>query len=574
MKYIQKIPNIHSDYLNQLLRIKYGIKDVDKFLNPIKDYELDSERLTNCAAAVKFIHDNLDKHFGLIVDCDMDGFCSAALIYNYLKKVNPSIDITYYIHSGKQHGLEDMMTKIDISMDILLIVDASSNDKEYCDKLGEKYNIKTCILDHHHSDIPPSNFSILVNNQLSDDYPNKTLSGAGVVYKFCQLFDRYYGYNYASDFIDLAAVAIIGDMMDLNELETRYIVEQGLSNINNLFLLSLIEKQSYSLGEGPITPTKISFYIVPLVNALIRVGTDQEKETMFEAFINGTKMVPSTKRGAKDTMETVCEQATRNCVNARSRQNRAKEKASDTIDMIICKEGLDENKILTIVIDDDTIDTTLTGLLAMQTAQKYKRPTLIMRRVDDGGKEYYRGSGRGLDSSALTDFRQFLLDSGLMDYAEGHASAFGVSLLTSNLSALNTYANTQLADVNFNEGIYEVDFIENSTSPIEELTSEVGHAEMVWGKAVEEPWIVIEGLTPRPEQFQLMGANKDTVKWLHNDVWFVKFKDSDFIEVLKNLQGGQSITVLGRANVNRYMGRETLQFFITDYNVNEAIFDF
>ena len=197
-----------------------------------------------------------------------------------------------------------------------------------------------------------------------------------------------------------------------------------------------------------------------------------------------------------------------------------------------------------------------------------------MRRVDDGGKEYYRGSGRGLDSSALADFRQFLLDSGLMDYAEGHASAFGVSLLTSNLSALNAYANTQLANVNFNEGVYEVDFIENASSPIEELTNEIGHAEMVWGKAVEEPWIVIEGLMPRPEQLQLMGANKDTVKWLHNGIWFVKFKDSDFIEVLKNLQGGQSITVLGRANVNRYMGKETLQFFITDYNVNDAIFDF
>lgn len=94
-------------------------------------------------------------------------------------------------------------------------------------------------------------------------------------------------------------MAIIGDMMDLNELETRYIVEQGLANVKNLFLIYLIEKQSYSLGEGPLTPTKISFYIVPLVNALIRVGTDQEKEIMFEAFINGEKMVPSTKRGAK-----------------------------------------------------------------------------------------------------------------------------------------------------------------------------------------------------------------------------------------------------------------------------------
>lgn len=156
MKYVQKIPNIHSDYLNQLLRIKYGIKDVNKFLHPIKDYELDSEKLDNCGEAVKFIYENLDKRFGLIVDSDMDGYCSSAIIYNYLKRINPMIDITYYLHSGKQHGLEDMIDIIDTSLDIIILPDAGSNDDEFCERLGKEYNIKTCILDHHHSDTPAS----------------------------------------------------------------------------------------------------------------------------------------------------------------------------------------------------------------------------------------------------------------------------------------------------------------------------------------------------------------------------------------------------------------------------------
>lgn len=574
MKYVQKIPNIHSDYLNQLLRIKYGIKDVEKFLHPIKEYELDSEKLNNCAETVKFIYENLDKRFGLIVDSDMDGYCSSAIIYNYLKRINPMIDITYYLHSGKQHGLEDMIDIIDTSLDIIILPDAGSNDDEFCERLGKEYNIKTCILDHHHSDTPASQFSLRVNNQLSPEYQNKTLSGAGVVYKFCQLFDRYYNYNYADEFLDLTAMAIIGDMMDLNELETRYIVEQGLANVKNLFLIYLIEKQSYSLGEGPLTPTKISFYIVPLVNALIRVGTEQEKEIMFEAFINGEKMVPSTKRGAKGKEESVCEQAVRNCVNARNRQNRAKEKASDTIDMIICKEGLDENKILTIVIEDNTIDTTLTGLLAMQTAQKYKRPTLIMREVSDGGNRFYRGSGRGLDKTAVKDFRQFLIDSNLIEWAEGHPNSFGISIPVSNLTKLNDYANIQLANVEFNENIYEVDFIEDASTSFNSLINEIGRAEKVWGKSVEEPYIVIEGITLRADQFQFMGTNKDTVKWQLNGVSFIKFKDLDFIETLQNLRADESITVLGRANINRYMGNEMPQFFVLDYNVNKSIFDF
>ena len=49
----------------------------------------------------------------------------------------------------------------------------------------------------------------------------------------------------------------------------------------------------------------IAFYIVPLVNAMIRVGTMAEKERLFLAFVEGDTMVPCGKRGAKGTMERV-----------------------------------------------------------------------------------------------------------------------------------------------------------------------------------------------------------------------------------------------------------------------------
>lgn len=179
-----------------------------------------------------------------------------------------------------------------------------------------------------------------------------------------------------------------------------------------------------------------------------------------------------------------------------------------------------------------------------------------MREVSDGGNRFYRGSGRGLDSTALDDFRQFLINSGLVEWAEGHASAFGISISVSNLTKLNDYANIQLANVEFNENIYEVDFIEDASTPFNNLINEIGHAEKVWGKSVEEPYIVIEGITLRADQLQLMGTNKDTVKWQLNGVSFIKFKDLDFIETLQNLRADESITVLGRANINRYMGNE------------------
>lgn len=163
---------------------------------------------------------------------------------------------------------------------------------------------------------------------------------------------------------------------------------------------------------------------------------------------------------------------------------------------------------------------------------------MIMREVWENGKGFYRGSIRGLDKSELPDFRQFLIDSGLVEFVEGHSNAAGVSIPIENLSKLNEYANEKLANVNFNEGIYEADFIEDASTPIAPLINEIGHADMIWGKGVEEPWIVIEGLIPRAENIQLMGANKDSVKWTHNGVCMVKFKDKNFIEVLKNLESG------------------------------------
>jgi single-stranded-DNA-specific exonuclease len=205
-------------------------------------------------------------------------------------------------------------------------------------------------------------------------------------------------------------------MCYLTTLENRYICQYGLNHINNQFLKDLIEKQSYSLGTGPLTPTGVAFYLTPLINALIRVGTMNEKEKLFESFINGTKEIPSTKRGESGLLETVSVQSVRNCVNAKSKQNREKEKAMELLDIQILENCLDENKILILNADELDVPNSLTGLIAMGVSAKYKKPVLLGRTSPDG---FLKGSGRGRNGSELQDFRQFLLDSGYMDFAEG-----------------------------------------------------------------------------------------------------------------------------------------------------------
>jgi len=59
---------------------------------------------------------------------------------------------------------------------------------------------------------------------LSKNYSNKTLSGVGVVYKFCQYIDKFLGQDYANNLLDLVAVGMVSDMMDLRNFETRELI--------------------------------------------------------------------------------------------------------------------------------------------------------------------------------------------------------------------------------------------------------------------------------------------------------------------------------------------------------------
>ena len=61
---------------------------------------------------------------------------------------------------------------------LVIAPDSSSNDYEQHKELKDK-GILTIILDHHLAD-HLSEYAITINNQLCD-YPNKELSGVGVV---------------------------------------------------------------------------------------------------------------------------------------------------------------------------------------------------------------------------------------------------------------------------------------------------------------------------------------------------------------------------------------------------------
>lgn len=451
MKYIRKTSqDITQDFSRSLL-IDRGIlkegENADWYFKPTFNNLLDPLGLDHMEKGAELLLKHLKRgsHIRVYIDCDVDGFTSAALFINYynkyLKNKFPNVTISYHIPDGKEHGLRSVMDELvhDKICDLIVLPDSSSNDyPEHAELHAMGYDI--LVLDHHDADHYSDN-AVVINNQLSNDYENKALSGVGVVYKFINFFDAYWWNDSPEskeeevfrviydDFLDLVALGEISDMMNMNTPENRYICDMGLSNIENTLFRAIVKKQCYSMfgiyeadwkdsyyRSGDVTQIKVAFYVTPLINALIRVGSQSEKEQLFLGFIDGDKVVPSTKRGAKGEMETVAEQTTRNCVNARSRQNREKDKAIELLDIQISNNCLDENKILILNADELSVSNNLTGLIAMGIAAKYKKPTMLGRISPDG---YLKGSIRGREESELKDFKGFLKDSNYMDFVEG-----------------------------------------------------------------------------------------------------------------------------------------------------------
>ena len=559
-----------------------GVHDLENFMNPTSECELNPHDLVNIdhAAERLLYHLRKDHSILFVVDADCDGFTSSSILWLYIKHLFPAAKLDFTVHEHKQHGLDDKVDWItdEAKWDLVMVPDAGSYDVEEHRALGE-LGMDVIVLDHHEqlydengnpvtSDLPTT---IVVNNQLSPNYSNKSLCGAGVVYKFCEVLDEMLGINQAKNYIDLAALGEIADVMDKTNPETNYIITEGLKNIHNEGFRTLIEAQAYSLKEKAVSPypgltsIDIAFYIAPLINAITRVGTIEEKEGMFYCFIEPNRQMKSTKRGAKPgDIEYAAEQTARVGKNAKARQDRLKEQALGVIDFKIQKDALDENNIIIVEVErSDNIAQELTGLIAMNIVSKYHKPVMIGRRNNDNEVQ---GSIRSDGNFAgLPSFKKFLEDSKLVSYTAGHDSAAGFGINGDKLQQLIQYANTQLKAEDF-ENCYLVDYILDGSDYNDELIASLAAHPEYFGNHIEDIRLVITNIPLM--KVMPMGANRDSVKVSYNDIDYVRFKDSKFLnDVMANRT--KKLTVYGRPNLNTFNGCTNVQIFIDDYELTE-----
>lgn len=546
-------------------------KDIEHFKYPSVNDLVNPEKLEHIKDGVAMLISHIQRNDKIFiqVDSDCDGYTSSAILINYLNCLFPhyvQTQISYRIHDGKQHGL--LTGTIPSDVKLVIAPDASSNDYEQHKELHDR-GIDVLVIDHHEAE-KYSEYACVINNQMCD-YPTKSLSGAGVVYKFCSYIDQLLGYDYANDYIDLATVGIIADVMDLRDYEIREIILRGMQGFRNPLLKAMVAKDKFHFEGKQLTPFNIAWYIAPYINAITRSATEQEKLVVFESMIEylAYKTIPSTKRGCKGQNETRVEQAVRTCANVKNRQSKAKENASDAVFQTIKDENLLEHKILAIRLDPKyAADKNLTGLIANGLLDLYCRPVLILNKVEEDGKVYWQGSGRGYDKANLGSLRDLLESSGLVQYAQGHAMAFGVSIPEENYDALVQYVDEAYKDFDCSP-VYSVDLIWDGAKDLSSHAfAEIADEEKIWGKGVEDPLIAIENFRIYGNQLRLFGLDKGKPTLniqLDDGSSLVKFKSSEEeYELLHSDLGYVIINAVGTCTRSIW---GIPQFNIQDYEI-------
>ena len=489
-----------------------------------EEYLLDGRVFRNFDKAWELLKANLSKRIAIYVDSDTDGFCSSAIMYQWLKN-KYGVEAEVIIPEGKVHGILSNLIHHDI--DLLIVPDASSSEAKI-HKALMNIGVEILVLDHHEFDLSNGEFATIINPQHPDcPYENKNISGTGVVYKFIEGVDKNEGVDYHSEYIDLAAIATVADVMDMSTMDNKALINIGLSKVENPYFKEY-HKYDARINEKVIDPIVVGFYMVPPINALIRIGGLEQKQMLFDAIVGN---IPAATMVA-------------GVGSIRDKQNRDKEPLITRIAMNLNQvEGSKDHAVIMTTAPFNT-PKAMTGLIAGQMTSAYLRP-VFLGQIKDGK---LTGSARNVNNSNIENLRDFCLDSGLFDWAAGHKSAFGWQIPEENVDKFLKYCDDNLPKY---EAVYFADF--QLKGDKNQLISD--SYELAEHAGPGFPQIVVyDEIVVAPSQITLMGARKTTLKLVVGGVEYIAF----------NFKGELPLDVstwkiVGKPSLNEFRGNITPQ---------------
>lgn len=494
------------------------------------------------------------KKIRIIGDYDIDGVTATCILLKGLKRLNANVD-TYIPDRVKDgYGMHEQLIDkaLEDGIDTILTCDngiAAAAEIEYAKKEG----LTVIVTDHH--DIPfrdtedgriwiiPKADAVVNPKQNDCLYPNKNICGAVVAWKLIWALYERLGIDSDEiwDFLELAAIATVGDVMDLQG-ENRIIVKEGLNKLSSTSFEGLKALICVNNLEGAeITAYHVGFVIGPCINASGRLDTAARSlELLLADNMEDAMKLADDLYDLNQSRKAMTEQG--------------KEQAIQSIE----ENNLGKDRVLVVYLPD--CHESLAGIIAGRIREAYNKPVFVLTKGADGVK----GSGRSIEAYSM--YEELVKCSDLLTQFGGHPMAAGLSMEEKNVELFRRRLNDNCT-------LTEQDLIPkimiDVPMPISYLSKKLTEQLKVlepFGKWNSKPLFAQKNL--RAVGIRVFGRNRNVAKMLLIDENGIKMDAVYFGEAqefVDFVQAHDTISVTYYPEINVFQGRENLQVVIKNY---------
>lgn len=502
------------------------------FMHPGREMLRDPFLMNDMHAAVDIIRDAVEKKESICVygDYDVDGVCASAILTLYLKELGADCDVYLPSRHTEGYGLNaDAVDQISKRFQLLITVDCGITAFDLVERAKQE-GMRVIVTDHHRPDeLLPDCPTV---NPLLGGYPFGYLCGTGVTF---QLVSALAGREKAMEYIDLAALATIADIVPLRD-ENRAIACLGLKKINLSARPGVRALISISgLEDKKITAANVAFQMTPRMNASGRMGDAKRAyDLMTSADIERCEAL---------ALELDEENRSR-----KEFENKAIEEAERQL------EQFDFTGKSVLFVQGDDWNPGVIGLAASRLTEKYHYPTVALTR--DGETDSYIGSCRSIDGinihEALTH------TAPLLERFGGHKMAAGLKVSAANLETFKQQLDSYIGSAYASDlwiPVIEYDAELDGAELTEELTRQV---EELAPTGCGNPGAVFKTRGNLSEAYPV-GREKEHLKLTLRcadgtrmpGIWFRHSEDADLLS--------SDADVFYSPSVNEYMGRTNVQ---------------
>lgn len=494
------------------------------------------------------------KKIRIIGDYDIDGVTATCILLKGLKRLGANVD-TYIPDRVKDgYGMHEQLIDkaLEDGIDTILTCDngiAAAAEIEYAKKEG----LTVIVTDHH--DIPfrdtedgriwiiPKADAVVNPKQNDCLYPNKNICGAVVAWKLIWALYERLGIDSDEiwDFLELAAIATVGDVMDLQG-ENRIIVKEGLKKLSSTSFEGLKALICVNNLEGAeITAYHVGFVIGPCINASGRLDTAARSlELLLADNMEDAMKLADDLYDLNQSRKAMTEQG--------------KEQAIQSIE----ENNLGKDRVLVVYLPD--CHESLAGIIAGRIREAYNKPVFVLTKGADGVK----GSGRSIEAYSM--YEELVKCSDLLTQFGGHPMAAGLSMEEKNVELFRRRLNDNCT-------LTEQDLIPkimiDVPMPISYLSKKLTEQLKVlepFGKGNSKPLFAQKNL--RAVGIRVFGRNRNVAKMLLIDGNGIKMDAVYFGEAqefVDFVQAHDTISVTYYPEINVFQGRENLQVVIKNY---------